>query len=148
MRLSVCPPKLVLTCKILYSVEEAGYSNNYNIGPNDNFGIVPYNFDFVLARYNNDGSLDTTFSEDGKVTTDFGFQDEKGCSIIIQSDGKILVAGYTGNYPNRDFAIVRYNSDGSLDWSDLAPTIDFNQTSVDLDLIGIVKGDVDGSWAA
>jgi len=35
-----------------------------------------------------------------------------------------------------------------VDWSDLAPTIDFNQTSVDLDLIGIVKGDVDGSWAA
>jgi len=35
-----------------------------------------------------------------------------------------------------------------VDWSDLAPTIDFNNTAIELDLIGIVKGDVDGSWAA
>jgi len=33
-----------------------------------------------------------------------------------------------------------------VDWSDLAPTIDFNQTAVEIDFIGIVKGDVDGSW--
>jgi len=35
-----------------------------------------------------------------------------------------------------------------VDWSDIAPTIDFNHNSIELDLIGIVKGDVDGSWAA
>ncbi|MFZ4526122.1 MAG: Ig-like domain-containing protein [Chlorobium sp.] len=35
-----------------------------------------------------------------------------------------------------------------VDWSDIVPTIDFNHHAVELDLIGIVKGDVDGSWAA
>uniref|UniRef100_Q3APV2 SbsA Ig-like domain-containing protein n=1 Tax=Chlorobium chlorochromatii (strain CaD3) TaxID=340177 RepID=Q3APV2_CHLCH len=33
-----------------------------------------------------------------------------------------------------------------VDWSDISPIVDFNQTAIELDLIGIVKGDVDGSW--
>ena len=60
------------------------------------------------------GSLDNTFGTSGKVTTDFGNSDD-GRSIAIQSDGKILVAGYSDNGSNVDFALVRYNSDGSLD---------------------------------
>jgi uncharacterized delta-60 repeat protein len=65
---------------------------------------------FALIRYNPDGSLDSSFSDDGKVTTDFSGGDD-GRSVIVQSDGKILVAGSS----NGDFAIVRYNADGSLD---------------------------------
>ena len=71
--------------------------------------------DFALARYNLDGSLDTTFDIDGKVTTDFGFQ-EAGSSIAIQTDGKILVAGFVLDGKPR-IGVARYNMDGSLDTS-------------------------------
>lgn len=71
------------------------------------------NNDFALARYNTDGSLDSTFSSDGKLTTNFG-ADEYGNSVVIQSDGKIVVAGYTIS-TNSYFAVARYNTDGSLD---------------------------------
>ncbi|MGF1986717.1 MAG: DUF4347 domain-containing protein [Nostoc sp. ZfuVER08] len=81
----------------------AGYSNN---GTDDDFAIV---------RYNSDGTLDTTFNTTGIVTTDFNGSNEAGNSVAIQSDGKILVAGYSNNGTNNDFAIVRYNSDGTLD---------------------------------
>lgn len=73
------------------------------------------NVDFALVRYNADGSLDTSFDTDGKVTTDFG-NDDYGRALAIQIDGKIIVAGYTGSN-NIDFALVRYNVDGSLDTS-------------------------------
>ncbi|HYV93476.1 MAG TPA: T9SS type A sorting domain-containing protein [Chitinophagales bacterium] len=71
--------------------------------------------DFILARYNNDGTVDSTFSSDGEVSTDFGSGEDVGYSVAIQSDDKIVVAGYTYNGTNYDFALVRYNSDGSLD---------------------------------
>lgn len=72
--------------------------------------------DIVLARYNADGSLDNTFSLDGIVTTDFG-RSEYGFSVAIQPDGKIAVGGYTeyGGISSSDFAIARYNADGTLD---------------------------------
>jgi uncharacterized delta-60 repeat protein len=73
------------------------------------------NSDFALARYNSDGSLDATFGSAGKVTTDFGASDTVS-AIALQSDGKIVVAGsiqYSGS--DTDFALARYNADGSLD---------------------------------
>ena len=71
--------------------------------------------DFALARYNSDGSLDTTFGTDGKVTTDFGSQDSAG-SVAIQADGKIVVTGVSIQPgTGYDFALARYNTDGSLD---------------------------------
>ncbi len=77
--------------------------------------------DFVLARYNADGSLDTGFGSGGKVTTDVvGSLEEHANGVAIQPDGKIVVVGDTGVFtsPNKDrfsFALVRYNPDGSLD---------------------------------
>ncbi|MBF0627100.1 MAG: DUF4347 domain-containing protein [Magnetococcales bacterium] len=73
------------------------------------------NQDFAIVRYNTNGSLDTTFDSDGKLTTDLGGRNDYGTSIAVQTDGKILVAGYTYNGRNNDFAIVRYNVDGTLD---------------------------------
>ena len=70
------------------------------------------NQDFALARYNADGSLDSTFSVDGKVTTDFGGNDFGG-GVTMQSDGKILMVGES----NGNFALARFNTDGSLDTS-------------------------------
>jgi len=70
------------------------------------------NGDFVLVRYNADGSLDTSFSGDGIVVTNFGGND-KAYSAALQADGKILLAGESDG----DFAVARYNVDGTLDAS-------------------------------
>jgi uncharacterized delta-60 repeat protein len=71
---------------------------------------------FALARYNTDGSLDTTFGGDGKVTTDFTSHFDDLLALVIQPDGKILAAGGAGfEGPNEKFALARYNTDGSLD---------------------------------
>jgi uncharacterized delta-60 repeat protein len=69
---------------------------------------------FALARYNPDGSLDPNFGGGGKLTTDFG-SDDFARDVAIQSDGKIVAAGWSGQPEFRDFALVRYNGDGSLD---------------------------------
>lgn len=71
--------------------------------------------DFAIVRYNADGSLDNTFDNDGKVTTAIGASLEEANAIFIQNDGKILAAGSSFNGSNNDFALVRYNPDGSLD---------------------------------
>lgn len=75
------------------------------------------NTDFALTRYNTDGSLDLTFSGDGMLTTAIGGSDEEAYSVLIQPDGKILVAGLSSTGFNYEFALVRYNTDGSLDLS-------------------------------
>jgi uncharacterized delta-60 repeat protein len=73
--------------------------------------------DFAVSRYNSDGSLDTSFGTNGKVTTDFTGGDNTGYSSTVQSDGKVVVAGYArdSTASRNDFALSRYNSDGSLD---------------------------------
>src|SRR4030095_5100102 len=73
------------------------------------------NFDFALVRYNINGSLDPTFNSDGRVTTPIGQGDDGIYSIAVQSDGKLVAAGSSNNGSTDDFAIVRYNLDGSLD---------------------------------
>jgi uncharacterized delta-60 repeat protein len=72
-------------------------------------------YDFALVRYNSNGSLDNTFGTSGIVKTDIGTSNDEAYSVALQSDGKILVAGGSYNGSNFDFALVRYNSDGSLD---------------------------------
>ncbi len=75
--------------------------------------------DFALARYNANGSLDTAtpFGVGGKVTTDFPGGNDFGQSVAIQSDGKIVVAGFSNANGNQDFALARYNTNGGLDTS-------------------------------
>ena len=69
---------------------------------------------FELARYNPDGSLDTTFGSKGEVTTQIGARSFAN-AVALQPDGKILVAGLSELKAGDAFLIVRYNSDGSLD---------------------------------
>ena len=71
--------------------------------------------DFALARYNPDGSLDPSFSGDGKQTTSFGPGRDGANGVALQSDGKIVVVGSSGGGGASDFALARYNPDGSLD---------------------------------
>src|SRR5438067_7447789 len=77
------------------------------------------NEDFAVARYNPDGTLDITFGGGGKVQTDFPGLAAVASSVVVQPDGKIVVAG--GAFPLftflGDFKVVRYNSNGALDTS-------------------------------
>ena len=75
--------------------------------------------DFGLVRYNADGSLDTTFDGDGKVSIDFGTNWDWPVGIAVQSDGKIVLAGFTeaSLYGPKDVVLARYNRDGMLDGS-------------------------------
>jgi uncharacterized delta-60 repeat protein len=62
------------------------------------------------------GDLDPTFGGDGIVRTDLSPTEDHGFAVTIQPDGKIVVAGAKGiGGPNPRFAIVRYETDGSLD---------------------------------
>lgn len=75
-------------------------------------------YDFGVARYLPDGTLDNTFSGDGKVTTALSTDIDIARAIAIQPDGKIIVAGESNRGfggTGLDFALVRYNSDGSVD---------------------------------
>ena len=75
----------------------------------------------AVERFNADGSRDATFGTDGIMTTriNLASYDDAAAAVAIQSDGKIVVAGTTSVFhsPWRwdDFALVRYNSDGTLD---------------------------------
>jgi uncharacterized delta-60 repeat protein len=79
--------------------------------------VSPFGQDFAVVRYNTDGTLDTTFGTGGVVLTDFGASFfEEAFAVAIDSAGRIVVAG--GSYTfatQRDFAVARYNPDGSLD---------------------------------
>src|SRR3989440_5388553 len=68
---------------------------------------------FGLARYNDDGSLDASFGNGGKVITDFNNSFDFGLAVQIQSDGKILAAGVGGS--STTFVMARYNFNGTLD---------------------------------
>jgi len=72
---------------------------------------------FALARYTAGGNLDATFSGDGRLTTDFGAGGDYAYGVCLQPDGKIIAAGYAFNGLNDDFALARYNPNGSLDIS-------------------------------
>lgn len=83
----------------------AGYYNNGS------------NYDFALVRYNNNGILDNSFGNNGVVVTDINNKYDIAYSVAIQSDGKIVAAGYTSddNHTSGDFILIRYNSDGTID---------------------------------
>lgn len=72
-------------------------------------------YDFALVRYNTDGSLDSSFGNNGSVTTDFGFHDFLQ-DMAVGIDGKIVVVGHTSRPgAGLDVIIARYNADGTLD---------------------------------
>ena len=72
--------------------------------------------DFAVVRYNADGSLDDSFGTGGKVVTAFGPGSDTANAVVLQDDGKIVVGGETSqNTSGGDFALARYNTDGTLD---------------------------------
>lgn len=98
--------------------------------------------DFLVVRYNPDGSLDSSFSFDGRVTIAFAANGVDQCvAVAVQPNGKIAVAGFTsGASPtSTDFAIARLDSDGTLDTTFGAGT---GKTTVGFDLAGGTGNDV------
>ncbi|MBD2089905.1 putative Ig domain-containing protein [Microcoleus sp. FACHB-1515] len=79
-------------------------------------GYAGNRWDVAIVRYNEDGTLDTSFGTGGKVITDINNSTDLPYSLTVQSNGKILVAGYSVSN-NYNFALVRYNEDGTLDTS-------------------------------
>lgn len=74
--------------------------------------------DFALVRYRSDGTIDETFGAGGIVLTDFGASaDDEAWALAIQPDGKLVAAGdgSAREEASGDFALARYNPDGSLD---------------------------------
>jgi len=75
---------------------------------------------FLVARFNPNGTLDTNFGNEGVVVTNFGDSTAEANALVLQPDGKIVVAGVSGAGSGselNDFALARYNSNGSLDQS-------------------------------
>jgi uncharacterized delta-60 repeat protein len=71
---------------------------------------------FALVRYNTNGSPDATFGSKGIVTTDLGVVDAEVFAVAVQpSDGKLVAAGFANDGSKSVFALVRYNTNGSLD---------------------------------
>lgn len=104
---------------------EAGMS--VVIQPSDNKIVVAgysemNGYAFVLARYNTDGSPDSNFGDTGVVTTAIKPFYNFALDLAIQSDGKLVAAGSVGDVDsitssltNQDFALARYNTNGTLD---------------------------------
>lgn len=90
--------------------------------------------DFSVARYNTDGTLDNSFGQNGLVVFDGGETAESVWTIMVQSDGKILLGGsiYHQSSTYDDFALIRLNPDGSPDNS-------FGNA-------GLVYTDFEGGW--
>jgi uncharacterized delta-60 repeat protein len=70
--------------------------------------------DVLLARYLPDGQLDVAFGVGGAVTTDFGAS-ETATALVLQPDGKLVVAGESSIYPLQHTILARYHPDGNLD---------------------------------
>lgn len=77
-------------------------------------GELVNRLEMMVARYNSDGSLDGGFGSGGIVTTAFGGHAD-ATSIALQPDGKIVIAGRTDVLRRSEFAVLRYNPDGSPD---------------------------------
>jgi uncharacterized delta-60 repeat protein len=70
---------------------------------------------FAMARYNSNGTLDSAFGQFGKVTTRLGLGDAYSFGIVLQSNGRIVLAGYSTTTLDHDFSLVGYAANGTLD---------------------------------
>lgn len=71
--------------------------------------------DFCIVRFNANGQLDNTFDGDGVAIIDFNSKTDNAFDIAIQSDGKMIVVGSAVMTNNNDIALIRLNTDGSID---------------------------------
>ncbi len=75
------------------------------------------NTDFAVARYKVSGQPDSSFGINGMSTASIGAFDDVAQAVTLQKDGKIVLAGYSGAYPNYDFGVARFKANGVIDSS-------------------------------
>jgi len=100
----------------------SGYDAAYDLAVQDDGKIVAAGYagvggstEFGVARYRRGGGLDSTFSGDGKQTIDLGSADSQANVVVIQGDGRIVVAGFAETATGRDFALARLRVGGAID---------------------------------
>jgi uncharacterized delta-60 repeat protein len=71
--------------------------------------------EFALFRLLPNGAKDTSFGHKGSVRTGWREDNSAVRDVALQADGKIVVAGYSGDSPDYDFALARYTRGGRLD---------------------------------
>jgi uncharacterized delta-60 repeat protein len=72
-------------------------------------------YDFALARFTHDGTLDAGFGTGGTVTTDFAGAADGANAVVADASGRVTAAGYAVVGQNLAFGLARYNRDGTLD---------------------------------
>jgi len=83
----------------------------YSISPATN------NEEVTLIRFTENGNIDRSFGNKGLIVTEISEEKDVGESVAIQHDGKIVVIGTTDHKPTTDIVLIRYNENGSLDYS-------------------------------
>jgi uncharacterized delta-60 repeat protein len=93
---------------VLSGTQDSGWFNSGEYSPN---------YDFAMARLNADGTFDTTFDDDGRLSIDLASDFDYGAAVAVQPDGKIVVGGTSFQGTGYEFAAARLHADGSLDAS-------------------------------
>jgi hypothetical protein len=91
-------------------------------------------YDFALASFNSNGTLDTSFGTSGKVTTNFAGANDLPFSVAVQLDGNIVVAGGATVNGFADFAVARYIGNAVL------PTPDIDTAPASLAFGNVTQG--------
>ncbi|WGF94121.1 T9SS type A sorting domain-containing protein [Aequorivita marisscotiae] len=99
-------------------VDEANYANGLVIQADDKVVLAGrtvklFDYDFAMIRFNTDGTLDSTFGNGGKVSTDNDGKEDHGYAIAMQPDNKIILAGhsYSAAGDDSEMVIARYHND-------------------------------------
>ncbi|MDQ3749192.1 MAG: FG-GAP-like repeat-containing protein [Acidobacteriota bacterium] len=101
---------------------DGGYQSRIVLQPDGKFVVASGNYisqsfsEVAVVRYNPNGTLNTTFGTSGITRTSVGNSNSLNVrEILVQTDGKLLVAGDARFVSNRDIFVLRYNPDGTLD---------------------------------
>lgn len=103
------------------TIENSCNSNSLKVLPNQKIMVSGYsigsNKNFAMAKFNPDGTLDTAFGNQGKVTTSFNNKDSESNCLILTNDNKAILTGSTNNtlIGNKDFALAKYHIENSLE---------------------------------
>ena len=110
--------------RVITNINNQESANGLVIQPDGKIVVAGYTYsniygnDVLCIRYNSDGTLDNTFGNNGIVTFDIQQgSDDKALAIDIQSDGKLVLAGYSDNGSDREALVMRLNTDGTPDTS-------------------------------
>ena len=109
-----------------------------NVAPND----------FLLARISIDGVLDQTFGSGGVQIVAFSGAVDIAFGVAVQTDGKIVAAGFGNNGTNNDFAVTRVNTDGSLDHTFDADGRVLTMLGASVDAVNAIAIQADGKIVA